>query len=54
MKDRIGFFILLNWGEMGMVEGAFESFNDEREMAARWQKLRKSGTMNSLGKEFLP
>ena len=22
MKDLIGFFILLNWGEMGMVEGA--------------------------------
>lgn len=39
---------------MWMAEGAFESFNDEREMAARWQKLRKSGTMNSLGKEFLP
>ena len=33
-----------------MAEGAFESFNDEREMAARWQKLRKSGTMDSLRK----
>ena len=33
-----------------MVEGAFESFNDEREMAARWQKLRKSGTMGLIKK----